>query len=188
MGNQQRVLTAVFVLTSLLVGVMIFTVMVAVAPFNPISSKLQVGHDINTLVPEGWAFFTRNAREPDFFYYEKKGDQWSRMAKYFPNSSPRNAFGMNRRTRAITTEMVLLFQKVPPGAWIETEKVLNVTNVAALDTAQAPSLTNTLPVPYLCGEIAIVMAEPIPWAYRQGGETDISGFRVVFLQSNCENL
>ncbi|TXF85704.1 SdpA family antimicrobial peptide system protein [Neolewinella aurantiaca] len=185
--NETRVLTAVFTGAVLLVCLMAFSVMVAVAPFNPISTKLQVGAEINTLIPEGWAFFTRNAREPDFFYYEKIDGEWGRMDRYFPNSTPLNAFGMNRRSRAITTEMVLLLQKMPAGAWVESEEVLNAFNVAALDTAKAYAVSNTLPVPYLCGDIAIVMAEPIPWAYRQGGEEEISNFRAVFLQSNCQN-
>ncbi|OAV45727.1 SdpA family antimicrobial peptide system protein [Lewinella sp. 4G2] len=180
------VLVATLVATGAIAALLVGSLFVAVMPFNPISPKLEVGNDLKKLFPEGWAFFTRNAREADHFIYRKSDQGWVLYDAPYPNAKAANYFGLNRRSRAASTEMVILMSQVPSSKWVTHELPFTAASISAVDTVSSVPLVNTVRVPMLCGELAIVRAKPIPWTYRRGGQSLIPEFDILFLTNNCE--
>lgn len=122
-------------------------------------------HDVERYVtqvaPQGWAFFTRDSREPDIMMYARAGDTWEPVREG-PLSSPAYA-GFDRRPRALSVEMALLLALVPEDRWRECGPALD--DCVGGGGGAAPVLSNVSPDPALCGRVAFVRAEPVAWAY-----------------------
>jgi len=117
---------------------------------------------VHMVVPEGWAFFTRDPREERLFPYVQRDGHWVSVHAA-PHAEPQHAFGLDRVSRAQGVELGMLFGSVPTPAW---------TTCASRDLeaclSSAPTgltIRNTSPDPTICGDAAIVRQEPLPWAW-----------------------
>ena len=61
-------------------------------PFNPVRLPFEDRFRASLLMPEGWKFFTRDAREERVFLYVKSDGRWHAAMKT-PHASATNAFG-----------------------------------------------------------------------------------------------
>ncbi|MBB4071353.1 SdpA family antimicrobial peptide system protein [Canibacter oris] len=139
------------------------------APSNVLFPKPESNpaYHISRAFPQGWGFFTRDAREPSFSIAfkdnENKFTQWTQN----PTFSSAYQFGLNRTPRLIisdTTEIVS--QMTAKSAWKDCALTKNldlcVTNATPVQVTINPIAFKTA-----CGkQFLMIKQEPIPFAYR----------------------
>lgn len=156
----------------------------AALPLNPIRLPLEESLHANVWAPQGWAFFTRDAREDRFFVFRRgaAGDTWQ-PALMSPHNKPSNAFGMDRKTRAQGVEMGLMFNAAPKQAW----RSCKGDPVACLsDAPVAFQMANISPRPTLCGDVGLVLQPPVPWAWARLPHTSQMNSRVARVKAVCQ--
>jgi antimicrobial peptide system SdpA family protein len=136
----------------------------AALPYNPLQLPFADRFDIRMVLPEGWAFFTRDPRDDRMMPYVRGADAVWSTASHTPNFQPRNLFGIDRAGRAQGVEMGLLMD----AARDAERQACEESPVACLERAPvARKLSNTSPRPTLCGEVGFVFQRAIPWAWSR---------------------
>lgn len=136
----------------------------AVLPNNPIKLPLAEVFDIRLILPEGWAFFTRDPRDPEAVVYLRGEDGQWRISPDVPRFHLSNAFGLDRYIRAHGVEMGLVMEEAQKAVRSDCEKEPQ----ECLEKATAAlTVNNPSPRPQLCGQVGIVLRKPVPWAWSR---------------------
>jgi sporulation delaying protein A len=155
----------------------------AALPSNPLNLPAQrplLGYG-RQLLPEGWAFFTRDPREADVLLFRRAGDGWER-AEVGSYAQAKFAFGWSRRPRAQGLELALLLASTTKEDW---RPCTAISDCLAASRAEPISIPDRSPVPTLCGQVALVKANPVPWAWARHVGADHRAESVVFLSVQC---
>jgi antimicrobial peptide system SdpA family protein len=115
-----------------------------------------------SVLPEGWAFFTRNPREPMPTIYVRRDGRWVMSDSRAPLTT---WFGVKRSARGEGVELGRLLESIPKSAHVRCEGELNAC-LAAHDVP-AVAVVNRARVRSIAGEIIVAQAEPIPWAWSE---------------------
>ncbi|MEJ3745595.1 SdpA family antimicrobial peptide system protein [Actinomycetes bacterium KLBMP 9797] len=151
-GLGRRIAVTVLV-AGLLVGYVIRAVVpVAAMPAPPGRSVARA------LIPEGWAFFTREPRQPSPVVHTQDRDGRWRPA---PGRS-RGPAGLDKRDRSRNAEIAMLMDRLDGAAWTTCDREPG----ACLATARETEVANTATVRTLCGDVGIVLQEVLPWAWK----------------------
>lgn len=116
--------------------------------------------EVGTLLPQGWAFFTKDVREDRLTVLHESGGSW-KPVRWGPTSRPEYAFGAQRAARTRLGEITAVATRIPDGAWRECDRSWS----ACVEGARPVSLTNDVARPSWCGRVALVSHEPVPWAW-----------------------
>lgn len=137
--------------------------MIIVLPFNPAISKAYRLSEYRSLIPEGWAFFTRNPREPDLEVYYKIKGAWV-TNPLTPMGRLDNWFGFLRKPRAQSVDLATIMSAVKKEQWSHLDSGFLKNNT---DTSKAYSVKYIFSgfKPVLNDTIAIVKRDAIPWSY-----------------------
>lgn len=152
-----------------------------VLPFSPL--RLPYADKVNPSIwmPEGWAFFTRDAREEDTRMFLREGGQW-RNASEAPHFRPENLFGLDRTSKGQGVELGLLVQKVSS----ESRRECKEAPIICLERAPAAlTIENTAPRPTLCGQVGLVFQKPVPWAWSRAARPVVMPSRILRLEVKC---
>jgi antimicrobial peptide system SdpA family protein len=153
-------------------------------PFNPIRLPFERWVHVRFWAPEGWGFFTRNPQEEVLLVFVRERDgQWT-SASMGPNGMPRNAFGLNRASRAQNVELGQLAGGIPQKAYQPCQ------HQPAVCLEQDPvvvSLNNPTPSPTLCGQVGIAMQKPVPWAWSDSRDRIVMPSRVARMKVDCHD-
>ncbi|WP_162621784.1 SdpA family antimicrobial peptide system protein [Microbacterium suaedae] len=143
---------------------------------------------VQSVVPQGWGFFTRDPREPSVTpYTEGVNNEWVN-AKRGPNVQPQYAFGANREGRLTEFDV----EGVVSGAegtpeWVSCGTVSELDCIA--QTLESGPILASNVAGYdlrLCERIALIREDPVPLSYaRFGGKPELSG---MILDVDCELL
>lgn len=151
-------------------------------PYNPIHPPFQDRLYVNLLMPQGWKFFTRNPREEDLKIFKKDGDdKWS-DALIGPNGSAGNYFGLKRDMRAQGIEMGILMASLDKDIWQTCAEKPEICVSSAPIRAE---LENVDKNPTLCGELGLVLQEPVPWAWSRAKKEVIIPSKFVRISVLC---
>jgi antimicrobial peptide system SdpA family protein len=150
-------------------------------PFNPISRYFSGDYFVKSLVPEGWAFFTRSPREERLDIYYLKRDGWV-PNPLAPRGAPANMFGLMRKLRAQSVELAILLSQVRQEQWIELNKGFASANI---NSSASLRVINPSPFPVMEGTIAVVKHKPVPWSYAALITTDLLPCQYVVLTVAC---
>ncbi|MCM3269767.1 SdpA family antimicrobial peptide system protein [Paenibacillus elgii] len=164
-----------------LVWVYIFAAAIhSVMPVNaitqiPFANKLK----IVTWFPQGWGFFSKNPREPQFKVVNISNEA---VAVAWPNNIPENFFGLKRFGRSQGIEAGYLVSKIP-----ETHKKDCTENpYSCLKESEASvEIENQTSLPTLCGDIGFVFQEPVPWAWSGNRENIEMPSKVMRVTVKC---
>ncbi|MDQ0831410.1 antimicrobial peptide system SdpA family protein [Streptomyces achromogenes] len=139
-------------------------------------------HTVANMAPQGWAFFTKSPRDAEIVPYEKRASGW-KSASLTPHSSPHNAFGLDRRSRAQGVEIALLLSAAQKGDWHDCTS----SRSQCLGGYGAPGrhIDNRSPRPTLCGTVGLLQEKPTPWAWRDLLPEAHSPERVMVLEVTC---
>ncbi|WP_396644353.1 SdpA family antimicrobial peptide system protein [Microbacterium sp.] len=129
----------------------------------PTTVQSQV-RSVQSIAPQGWAFFTKSPRGSVPLAYRWDGGEWV-SADRGPNAQLRWAFGLNRESRLTEFDVQTALAEVDESWWQDCPR----------DRGDAHCLSATAPRAVasvghdlrLCGEVGIVRREPVPWAYRE---------------------
>jgi antimicrobial peptide system SdpA family protein len=152
-----------------------------VLPYN--SVRLPGGRSLNALLlaPQGWGFFTRSPREERQFVFGRGPDGWRPLLRV-PHARLANTLGLNRKSRAQGVEMGLLLQEAPTNGWQACEDAVAAC-LNRLPRGQAAR--NVSPNPTLCGTVAVVLQEPVPWAWLPSSPPVQMPSRMIALEAEC---
>ncbi|UCJ08207.1 SdpA family antimicrobial peptide system protein [Chitinophaga pendula] len=177
--SSQRVrlrLMLLFLVASLLF--VLYFVALASLPNNPVALKSNSRFHVISFLPEGWAFFTRNAREDVLYVYKKQPDGHWELVNV-PGSSLRFIFGLNRKGRAIGPEIAVLLRQLNDEDWLESR--YPVSSFFKTDTLRPHIVNNTAPDPACSGDLIFQLTPPIPWAWAGSGKEIIMPYKIIRL-------
>lgn len=151
-------------------------------PYNPV--RLPYADALNTLflAPQGWSFFTRNPREAKQYLFRRDARGWESVL-LAPHGRLRNAFGLNRASRAQGVEMALVVDAAKKGRWVVCEE-RPIADCLSKLPAGFP-VANVSPNPTLCGTIAVMEQRPIPWAWAKADRPIYMPARVLPIEATC---
>ena len=150
---------------------------------SPLRSSRALRRNMIAISPQGWAFFTRDPREPVARLYRAAGPEWS-LASY-TNSSARSLFGLSRRARALNVELAALLAEVPRDRWMACRSTLETCLREAAPSGVA--LSNRSTTRQVCGGFAVERQPPVPWAWSRSAERIHMPSEVVRLDVRCDD-
>lgn len=153
-------------------------------PKNVLSlpGQKQARSTVANVAPQGWAFFTKSARDVEVLPYRRTANgTWTSLA-LTPHSSPHNAFGLDRASRSQGIEISLLLNLAEKKEWQECEAGLADCLAAA---RAARKVENPSPEPTVCGRVALVQEKPVPWAWRDLVDERTTPERFLTLDVTC---
>jgi len=164
MNNIKR-LRYIYLTLLLFISTVIYLTVVAALPDSPIHTSSLARMNLVSVIPEGWAFFTRDSREENFYVYEKnKKNEWQLVN--IPGASPSFLFGLDRSGRAFSAELSMLLEQLPgPGNWINSEVALK--HFLSVDTFAIKKVINHSSLQRCKGELIIQKVPPVPWAWAK---------------------
>jgi len=135
---------------------------------------------VRTLLPEGWAFFTRNPRERVDHLYEVRAN--GELVAGNP-ADERSLLGFDRKPRLRSAELAGLVSKVPESAWISCRASLNE---CLRQESPELQISITMNVPAFCGRAVIQSRTPVPWAWRKSYDSIHMPSRFVRVNVDCK--
>ena len=155
-----------------------------VIPYNPITLPFEARAQTKFWLPEGWAFFTRDARGEIVFLFKRGEDGLWASASIGPNSKLSNELGLSRASRAQGVEAALLLNGFPESIFHDCRDPIATCFPRV---AVAGAVKNISPDPTLCGDIGIAMQKPVPWAWMASGHPVTMPSRVMRLDVTCND-
>ena len=134
------------------------------------------------VAPQGWAFFTKNAKDPSYIPYRMTDGHWKNVS-LTPHSRPANLFGFNRASRTQGVEIALMLRQ-PGTRWRNCDSADSVARCLARAQHRI-RVDNPSPAPTVCGRAAIVEMKPVPWAWRDLSPHHATPTRVTGWQVSC---
>jgi len=151
-------------------------------PDSPLRPSLRFRQDVIAIAPQGWAFFTRDPREPVDRIYARSESGWVQVT--YTNSSARNWLGLKRDARALNVELASLLSEVDSSQWGDCpgqlESCLRKRDVPAV------AVVNRSSIRALCGEILVERRPPAPWAWSRAKRPVLLDSKVARLEVRCD--
>lgn len=154
-------------------------------PYHSTSLPADVKFKAQVLFPEGWHFFTRDAREMQTWVYTKDDSgEWMAEPR-MPNSNSYNFFGANREGRAMGVEYAMFLKDVKPANWVDYRGEVSDL-LASSDTIPVTQFDSEFNHPVMCGEYLMVAQKPVPWAWSPSYERVKMPAKVTRIIINCQ--
>ncbi|MEQ4304268.1 SdpA family antimicrobial peptide system protein [Plantactinospora sp. B6F1] len=148
--------------------VVVAYVMNAALPASPFTLPGPKAETVRSLLPQGWAFFTKSPRSRSAEVYQHEADGGWRNITAGPRHRAGDLMGLDRLGRSQGTELALLLALAPKGDWRECER-------APTACLSQSTVTRTLPNRSthhsICGEVGVVLQDVLPWAWRDAPTT-----------------
>lgn len=168
----------------LLVGVLLAGSIFFSLPSNVLSTR--DGGGLRSLsarfLPQSWAFFTKPPNDPEFVPYVVSDDGVAYAAR-LPNSRSDNLYGLTRRQRAQGPEIASMANQVQE--WEDCEETKGDCPVVVAGSSAPVSVTNSSPVPTLCGRLVLVETRPVPWKFREMYEGWRLDKKAALVEAKC---
>jgi antimicrobial peptide system SdpA family protein len=172
--------------------VMVYGVMIVVAlyilvgnlPYSALQLPGSQYLELRAVVPEGWAFFTRNPRELRTSVYHRPASREWRIASD-PQFSAPMLFGFRRTSRAVGMEAAQLLETAGSVTWRDCAAASAGDCLQRLGDGDAIPVRNRAAAPALCGDVAILLQEPLPWAWARSTPPVHMPLRLVRLRVQC---
>jgi len=182
LGLNNRVAIS-FVVSAFFWTCVILYIAVSSISHNPIQLPYSKKLNVDRLIPQGWAFFTRDPREPIIKYYELRNDEWT-STMLGPNARASHFFGARRIARAQNTEAALLQNDIHDSLWTHCTKNIR----ACLDeTGISDTVQNNSPVKTLCGTIGFAQQKRLPWAWNNSRDDLKMPSYVLIIEAKCHD-
>lgn len=145
--------------------------------------------------PQGWAFFTKSPRTPEFVAMALPADGVDEgpleSLVFGPNAQARWYFGADRTSRIQEFEYGLLDGASSGVEWFSCEERASVGCVRRLEAhgGSPYDMINDLPAATFCGDVVLVRAGVMPWAYANEGFSDhLMIDEIKLLRISCSEI
>ncbi len=140
---------------------------------NPIKIQYNLfGEKLKTFFPEGWAFFTRNAKE-DYLDAYKFSDGHLYIIPGQRQAEIPNLFGLKRDSRAISVEYAYLLSKIKSentdSLWTECY-FSDVDSLIRINKIKSYNVMNFTNDPFLVDTVFIISQRTVPWAWSKNAD------------------
>jgi antimicrobial peptide system SdpA family protein len=156
-------------------------------PYNPVGLPFEDALKVSRLLPQGWAFFTRDPREDRLTAHRLGEDAQLEPFGRSPHSRWVNILGLNRRSRAEGVEIALLVagvQQLDPNPWTSCQDAPGTCALAMAEAGRVHELNPVVPRPLVCGDIIVKLEAPVPWAWSQSPPPSSSS-RLLAMRVRC---
>ncbi|MFJ3705175.1 MULTISPECIES: SdpA family antimicrobial peptide system protein [Streptomyces] len=131
-----------------------------------------------TVAPQGWAFFTKSARSPEFEPFHLDGSTWTSASL-----GRHSEHGFDRASRSQGIETALLLHEA--GKTTRTDCGPSSVQECLKKARTVTAVTNRTPDPTLCGRTAVIEQKPTPWAWRDLLPDTRTPETVILLDVSC---
>jgi antimicrobial peptide system SdpA family protein len=145
--------------------VVVVYVLQAALPVTAFTLPFDRSQQIRSLVPEGWAFFTKSPRIPDpTIYGLDSGGGWRTLTEG-PQANPTrdSLLGLDRLSRSQGTEVAIVTNQIPAKAWTECNR--RPTDCLS-PLSPVATVTNFSTHHTICGDVGVAIQEVLPWAWH----------------------
>jgi antimicrobial peptide system SdpA family protein len=151
-------------------------------PLNALRLPLEAEVNSVVFLPESWAFFTRSPREPRFLVFTRDGASGTWAQAIGLQSDAADGFGLRRRVRALNIEAGSFMTGIADVDW---SRCTGDPTICLNNVANAKELTSAIPSPSLCGDVAIVQQDRVPWAWARTASANTMPSKVARLVIKC---
>jgi antimicrobial peptide system SdpA family protein len=154
--------------------------LVEISPDSPFAFGARARGNLVSVFPQGWSFFTRNAREERLLLYEP----WSGGWRLRPVSNARvdHWWGIKRTSSLISVELGAITNGVPEKAWTPLEGGLPATLNTEVTKIDNPGVAHAL-----CGTFLLRRQVPLPWAWAGSPRLTELPSRVAVVDVRCKS-
>jgi antimicrobial peptide system SdpA family protein len=157
--------------------------MLGALPEDALGSSTYSREIIRTLLPEGWAFFTRNPRESTYHIYEEEAG--GQLTPADAADARANGFwGIDRKSRLRSIAVAQMASRIPKDTWKECRSTLRQCR---REQDVESEIALSMNVPTICGHIVIEEREPVPWAWRRSYSRVHMPSRIARVHVPCES-
>lgn len=174
----------VMLLLTLFSIALFLSLLFASTPFNPIQSKLKVIKTIFNLAPQGWAFFTRDAREEQIYIYKIDNNKLYKMNQKHANFD--NFLGLNRQVSKLAIEIENVTGKILKKNVATIAEWNYDENCTGVIPSKYIEIQNPVTNPILCGDYLIVYHKIIPWAWYSSNNKLSMPAKLIKLKILCQ--
>jgi antimicrobial peptide system SdpA family protein len=154
---------------------------IASNPDSPLLPTRKVRRNVVSVAPEGWAFFTRNPREPKTYTWSV--DSNGTLGSENPVDVRGFALaGLSRRSRIRGIEVGQIMQSIPEDRWVQCR---GPVEECGLSEAKWVPVRNTMAAGTLCGRVVFESKPPVPWAWSGGERPVHMPAKVAFVDIDC---
>lgn len=154
------------------------------ATWSPLEGmKESTKSKIQQTVPQGWAFFTRSAREPLTVPFNTQGYSLSKL----PTAGKNNLFGLNREGRSQGLEIGAVLNSAGQDNFQDcaSPTVQDCISSAKKTEPNPISVQNIVTYPSLCGELFLLSVVPAPYEYRNLLNEHLVAEKWLFMDVKC---
>lgn len=169
----------------LTLSVVILAAIIGSSIQTPFYILRKVKSNVSYFMPQGWAFFTRDARETRVYAYTlDKHRQLKRLN--IPGSSARYLFGLDRHGRKVPVEYLSMIKVIDSTKWVNGHFDSNEILKFSLN-GKSIQMTNNAIQPTCCGEVILVKTSAIPWAWSKFDNIKMSA-KMLKLYVHCPKI
>lgn len=175
--------TFLTIILSFAVLILFFIVLISSIPFNPIQYKVNYIEQVFTYAPQGWAFFTRDAREEQVYIYRIENNKLKKINQKHANID--NFIGLSREVSKLAIEVEIIStladkKKFPLTTWNYNE------NLYGKIPSRSIEIKNLIKSPILCGDYLIVYQSIVPWAWSKAKKKMKMPAKVLKVKIKCQ--
>jgi antimicrobial peptide system SdpA family protein len=160
--------------------VVVVYVVHAALPVTAFTLPYDQSVQVRSLVPEGWAFFTKSPRSPDPTVYGALAAGGWRRLSVDPQANPGSLMGLDRLARAQGTEVAIVTAQVPREAWTACDRP---PTQCLSGLRPAATVVNRSTHRTICGDVGLTIQEVLPWAWH--GLSTVMPSQVVRVVVTC---
>jgi antimicrobial peptide system SdpA family protein len=182
--KHKHILPITFILVASFWGIITFGSAVSALPFNPLSGSKVEAMKYSLVLPQGWAFFTRNPREEHYYLYKMQDGELQSMLH--TNSSYKNAFGFTREVRRRGVEMGGIIGRLNHKTWFKCPDGILQDCITQNDSIETIRSMNLAHHPAYCGELWLEKKPIVPWAWSRSEKPVNMPSEYLKINVSCE--
>lgn len=161
-----------------------FLMWISYAPPNPLTPQWTTSEQLSfrQFLPEGWAFFTKNQRDPLYLIFAKSTNGEWQSASLGPQSQLRWAWGVSRISRAQGLDVGLINTEIPRSAFSTCRSASVIDCLSHLPRERMVS--DNSPHPLICGPTVIAWRKPVPWSWAKFRRVTLKT-RLAYINVRC---
>ncbi|WP_304452132.1 SdpA family antimicrobial peptide system protein [Nocardiopsis sp. YSL2] len=185
--KRHRLRALALIAWSLVLAVLVNSSLVASTPYSAWAGLTEFvpKFTVQTAVPQGWSFFTRDPQEPRITAYEETAGEGWRHADTGGNGAAKWFFGANREGRLQSVEMGVILADIGHDSWIECSTVDQSECLDSVADRAFGPVVNESRRPQLCGRVGIIRRQIIPWAWQGAGASPDMPLSAVVVEVRC---
>lgn len=159
--NQKKIFFFYF-LIALALTLIINIAIIRLEP-NPITlnNNLPTSRVLNDILPQGWAFFTKDVNDGYYKIYEVKDYKQNIIEEIkIKSSSNSQLFGIIRANRTTSSRILYISNNINKKLWYETSK-----KIETIDLSKLSIISIKVKQPMIYGKFLICKGKPLPYEW-----------------------